>query len=97
MDVPEDYTVFVHLLDENGVLIAQHDGVPLSGMRPTSTWTKGERLLDLHEFRIPAEITATTGQLITGMYQTESLDRQIFSNDRDVIPIGSIRFEKSNE
>ncbi|MGH2461628.1 MAG: 6-pyruvoyl-tetrahydropterin synthase-related protein, partial [Chloroflexota bacterium] len=33
-----DYTVFVHLLDARGRLVAQHDGPPLAGTYPTTDW-----------------------------------------------------------
>ena len=50
--VAQDYVVFVHLLGEAGQLIAQHDGVPLLGTRPTSSWQRGEQLLDRHVLTI---------------------------------------------
>jgi hypothetical protein len=51
--VPADDTVYVHWLDDAGVLVAQHDGVPASGRRPTSTWKPGEAILDRHGARVP--------------------------------------------
>jgi hypothetical protein len=36
-----DYTVFVHLLDASGHLIAQKDTYPVGGLLPTSTWSPG--------------------------------------------------------
>ncbi len=43
-----DYAVFAQLLDENDVLIAQHDGPPADGARPTSGWVAGEYIRDEH-------------------------------------------------
>jgi len=45
-EMDEDYTVFVHLLDEDGALIGQGDGPPLNGDYPTSYWSPGELLAD---------------------------------------------------
>ncbi|MBC7235602.1 MAG: hypothetical protein H5T69_07150, partial [Chloroflexi bacterium] len=43
-----DYVVFTHLLSEKGELIAQHDGPPARGTRPTRGWLAGEYILDEH-------------------------------------------------
>jgi hypothetical protein len=45
-DVERDYTVFVHLLDETGRLVAQRDAPPKDGGYPTSLWSAGERVTD---------------------------------------------------
>ncbi len=39
-----DYTLFVHVLDANGNLLAQHDAQPFDGHYPTSLWDANERL-----------------------------------------------------
>ena len=35
-----DYNVFVHLMDENGWIVAQTDSAPAGGLRPTSGWLR---------------------------------------------------------
>lgn len=52
--VDEDYTVFVHVLDEKGEVIAQADGQPRGGSYPTSVWDAGEVVDDLHEIPLEA-------------------------------------------
>lgn len=37
-----DYDVFMHLLDENGQIVAQMDEQPLQGLTPTSFWQVGD-------------------------------------------------------
>jgi hypothetical protein len=44
----EDYTVFVHLLDENEQIWGQEDTQPVYGTYPTSQWREGEIILDPH-------------------------------------------------
>jgi hypothetical protein len=44
----KDFTVFAHLLDADGRLIGQHDGPPVDGRRPISSWTAGEYIADTH-------------------------------------------------
>jgi hypothetical protein len=70
--ISENYVVFVHLLDENGALIAQHDGTPLFGTRPTTTWQPGERLLDRHTLQIAAGASSGSGRLVLGLYTVDS-------------------------
>jgi len=41
-----DYTLFVHVLDANGQIVAQNDSQPRGGSYPTSMWVKGEYVSD---------------------------------------------------
>ncbi len=43
-----DLTVFTHLVGADGGIIAQHDGKPVGGLRPTGGWLSGEILSDPH-------------------------------------------------
>lgn len=43
-----DYSVFVHLLREDGEIIAQSDGAPMDGALPTRCWVPGEVVADTH-------------------------------------------------
>jgi hypothetical protein len=49
-DIPTGYTVFVHLLADDGRLIAQSDAVPAGGARSTNEWLEGEYVSDTHEW-----------------------------------------------
>ncbi len=45
----QDLSVFVHLLDADGALLAQDDrAAPVYGWRPLTTWTPGELIHDLY-------------------------------------------------
>jgi len=48
---PLSYAVFTHLLNEEGRLIAQHDGLPAGGQRPTTGWIEGEFVVDRHTLK----------------------------------------------
>ncbi|MBV8085299.1 MAG: hypothetical protein JO247_10850 [Chloroflexi bacterium] len=52
--VDVDYTIFVHVLDSSGNVIAQHDSGPLEGHYPTSLWDTGETITDSIELPIPS-------------------------------------------
>jgi hypothetical protein len=47
------YTVFVHLLDEEGHLIGAGDGLPRGGAMPTDQWRAGDLILDEHRVPLP--------------------------------------------
>jgi hypothetical protein len=65
---PIDYMVFTHLIAEDGHLVAQHDGPPGGGSKPTTTWVPGESIVDLHsmEFNDPSYVGTATVRV--GLY-----------------------------
>lgn len=87
--IDRSYTAFVHLLDGAGNLIAQHDGIPVEGTRPTTTWATGEQLLDRHSLVVP-ERAAGPLTLIAGLYDTETIERQPFEDGRTAWPIADL-------
>ena len=71
----EDYSVFVHLLDAEGQIVAQHDGQPQNGAYPTSVWDLGEVIADEHALDLPAKLPAGRYQLRVGWYLPGTGDR----------------------
>ncbi len=65
---PEDYRVFLQLLNEDGSLVAGRDAVPAGWSRPTSSWTAGERITDRHALLIPPDMPPSNLTLIVGLY-----------------------------
>lgn len=63
-----DYSVFVHLRDLTHRTVAQSDGWPASGLRPTSSWNVGEKVIDAHVLELPRDLQAGTYQVIVGLY-----------------------------
>ncbi len=64
---PQDYTVFVHLVDSEGKLLAQDDAPPNAGRYPTSWWLPGDVIRDPHTLALPS--TPTAGwELRVGLY-----------------------------
>ena len=74
---------FVHLLDRGGGIIAQHDGLSA----PASSWQTGDILIQLHPLTIPPETPEASNWLQLGLYDTETLERFVFSGG----PIGDQR------
>lgn len=69
-----DYSVFIHLLREDGALLAQHDGLPSNGERPTSTWAPGEVVADLHTLTFDT-LAPGDYRLVVGLYDSSSGER----------------------
>ena len=67
-----NYTVFTHLISEDGRLIAQHDGAPASGTRPTATWVPGETIADPHPMIFQDTAYAGTANIWVGLYDPAS-------------------------
>ncbi|MGQ9502854.1 MAG: hypothetical protein ACUVSF_00285 [Anaerolineae bacterium] len=63
-----DLTVFVHLYDAAGRLVASHDGQPVYGYLPTTRWPVDELIPDRHDFPLPADLPAGDYVLTTGLY-----------------------------
>jgi len=69
-DTPsQDYTVFVHLLDESGMLRGQGDGPPVDGDYPTSFWEAGEVIRDKHRLDVDADAPPGSYRLAVGLYR----------------------------
>lgn len=66
--VPDDYTVFLHLFDSEGVKIAQDDQPPAAGFWPTSHWRAGQVITSTHTLSLPAGLPPGQYRLGTGMY-----------------------------
>lgn len=79
---PANYRVFIHLVAENGEIIAQADGEPAGWTRPTTGWAAGEYILDQHTLSLPDSLPDQPYTLRIGLYepatgqrlQTESTD-----------------------
>ncbi len=66
-----DYSVFVHLVDADGNIISQSDGVPLGGARPTTGWRPGEFISDAYNLTIPADLPPGSYDLFVGLYDPD--------------------------
>ncbi len=67
-ETEKSYKVFVHLLDERGKIVAQHDSPPANGKLPTDLWIEGEYVEDLHELVVPESLPEGEYSLEVGLY-----------------------------
>lgn len=66
--LPLDYTVFVHIRNSAGEIVAQKDQPPLKGAYPTSLWDPGEIIADEITIPLPVELPAGEYKIVIGMY-----------------------------
>lgn len=78
------YTIFAHLLDSDGQMIAQDDGPPQDGNYPTTFWGAKEIILDEHEFTIPEGTVPGPTLLLIGFYHLEGNRRLPREVDADL-------------
>jgi hypothetical protein len=62
------WSVFVHLVADDGSLIAQHDKVPYDGLYPPNQWWPGQIVDDEYEIRVPTSAPPGLYKLYVGMY-----------------------------
>ncbi len=78
----KDYTVFVHLLNDDDALMGQGDGPPLDNAYPTSFWSAGENLADTHRLKIPANAEPGKHRIVVGLYDPVSGQRLPVLDDK---------------
>jgi hypothetical protein len=71
----EDYTVFVHLVDQDSVTVSQHDGQPMQGFYPTSRWDVGDTVRDEFDLAVDTSVPPGQYQLVAGMYLLSTGER----------------------
>ncbi|MFL7794262.1 MAG: hypothetical protein AB8I69_19120, partial [Anaerolineae bacterium] len=91
--VETDYKFFVHLLDNDGALAAQYDGMPGDWTHPTSAWDADEWFRD----QVPIDldgVPAGTYRLAIGWYAPDSGKRLGGRGASDIpLPDGRLLFD----
>jgi hypothetical protein len=70
--IDTSYTLFVQLVDQDGVKAAQIDHLPCNGVCPTTTWRAGDIVGVYYEMPVRADAPPGLYRLITGMYDLET-------------------------
>jgi hypothetical protein len=74
-EMPVSYRIFIHLVDEQGRLLAQSDAEPAGWLRPTTGWAPGEYIIDKHQLMIPAGFLENQLSVNVGMYDAQTGER----------------------
>ncbi len=80
--VEKDYTVFVHLVDEKGQMLAGYDSQPRGGKAPTSKWEEGRLLVDPRILPIATDVPPGKYRLEIGLYYLPTQERLMIVNEQ---------------
>lgn len=91
LDVP--YKIFLQLLDENGVLVAQRDAEPGGGLFPVTSWQPGEAITDNHALIVPNDLPPANYSLIVGFYNPNNPQERLNVELGDFLRLADIVVE----
>jgi hypothetical protein len=90
--------VFIHLVDEQGHLVAQDDAQPVGNAYPIPVWQPGTIILDEHMLELPVDLPEGTYTVAVGLYDPHSLERwPATGSDGLVIPDGRVILDTNVE
>ncbi len=67
-EITRDLTVFLHILNADGGIVAQNDRRPFDGRFPTAVWRAGEALNDTVLVSLPPELATGNYSIRVGLY-----------------------------
>jgi len=70
--IEDPYHVFVHVIDEEGNLWAQHDGEPGNSLLSMTSWEPQTTITDRFAIQLPADIPAGEYTVRVGIYAADS-------------------------
>ncbi len=97
VDEPMDrvWTIFVHVVDDAGILVAQRDQYPGMGSLRTTELAKGQTFADTYLIHIPETAYAPTMlALDVGLYDAESGERLTVAPGGDHVTFGTIALDR---
>jgi hypothetical protein len=93
-EIEREYTVFVHVLDASGQLVAQRDSMPRDNTLPTTHWLPGRVIEDPHILALPEELEPGTYRVAVGLYHWITGERlPVQRLDGEALPNGVIFVE----
>lgn len=91
----EDYTVFVHVIDDTDKIVAQKDVMPRDGELPTTRWSAGSLIDDLHVVSLPTDIPAGEYRVVIGLYNWQTGERlPVYLPGGEEIPSWAIELDQ---
>lgn len=91
---PTNYKVFVHLVDAQGNLVAQHDDEPRNGFQPTSGWQAGDEIQDNVGILLPVGLPPGEYSIVVGVYRGDTGERLKLKDGTDALTLGSLTVDK---
>lgn len=81
--------IFIHILDGDGNIVAQWDGLAAEW----EGWRSGDTLLQLHEISL-LDVPPGTYRIVGGLYNPETLQRWQTTEGQDIIELGTVSVPK---
>jgi mannosyltransferase len=88
--ITDNHFIFVHIVDDTGEIVAQADGPPLNGFRPTSSWRQEEALVDEWGIWLPPELPPGEYDIYLGLYRPDTEERLPVFQDGVAQPNGRL-------
>lgn len=80
-------TAFVHVLDEQNNIVAQHDAQPVQNAYPLPVWPPNTLVADTHTLALPPDLPTGTYRIAAGLYDPDSFVRwPAFAADGTPLP-----------
>jgi hypothetical protein len=88
-----EYTIFIHIRDAAGEMVAGWDTMPRQNTYPTTEWQAGQMVDDLHV--VPLDLPSGTYQIALGMYHLGSGQRlSVYRPDGEPVADASILLDQ---
>jgi mannosyltransferase len=81
---------FVHIVDEEGTLVAQIDREPVMGTARSYEWEVGERVADPIAITLPADLPPGRYTVRLGLYDRDTLERVALEAGGDFVVVGEL-------
>ena len=94
--ITQRYKVFAHLLDPRGFVVAQRDAEPVGGSRPTTTWPRGEVVVDPYGLVIPFGAPPLAYQIEVGLYDPNTGARLKLATGDDHLLLSPVTVQATN-
>jgi 4-amino-4-deoxy-L-arabinose transferase-like glycosyltransferase len=88
--VERPYTVFTHLVDETGTLVAQQDNWPVQGQWPPTCWQERETVVDEYQMVLPQGLRPGQYTLLVGLYDARDGGRLVTAGAEDQVRLVEI-------
>ncbi len=82
-ELNHNLTLFVHLIDGQGNIVAQRDQIPLGGARPTMGWAPGEVVTGSLDLSIGAGVPPGDYSIRIGWYDAQTGERILLAEGGD--------------
>lgn len=97
VEMDRDWSVFVHVVDENEIVIAQRDTYPGLGLMPTRKWSVGRTLADTYVIALPATTYAPSkARIEIGLYDYATGER-LLVNGQEALTLSSLEIMPSDK